>query len=85
MAVVGVFVEVVNVAIIKKRISIIPSRQIKMDIKWVRWIDKPRRPSRNAIFNKKRIIDMLGVLIVLESIKSKLIVLVRLTPIFSSI
>lgn len=36
MAVVGVFVEVVNVAIIKKRISIIPSRQIKMDIKWVR-------------------------------------------------
>lgn len=33
MAVVGVFVEVVNVAIIKKRVSIIPSRQIRIDMK----------------------------------------------------
>lgn len=37
------------------------------------------------VFNKNNIIDMLGVLIVLEFIKSKLIVLIRLTPIFSPI
>lgn len=85
MAVVGVFVEVVNVAIIKKRVSIIPSRQIRIDMKWVRWTVKPRRPSKNMVFNKNKIIDMLGVLIVLEFIKSKLIVLIRLTPIFSPI
>lgn len=85
MAVVGVFVEVINVAIIKKRVSIIPSRQIRTDMKWVRWMDKPRRPSKNIVLNKNKIIDMLGVLIVLEFIKSKLIVLIRLTPIFSSV
>lgn len=48
-------------------------------------MDRPRRPSRNAVFNKKIIIDMLGVLKVLEFIKSKLIVLIRLTPIFGSV
>lgn len=48
-------------------------------------MDRPRRPSKNMVFNRKKIIDMLGVLVILEFIKSKLIVLVRLTPIFSSV